>query len=185
MQEEFDIRVEWRGFELHPETPVGGRPIAELFPARRLVAMRAYMKDFAAQFGILDMRVSDRLQNTRRSLAMAEFARDQGKVEAFRTMAMNGYWREGMDLENPLDLGEIARLAGLDPEAALKASTDPGYLDRVREIGLEAAGMGVTGIPTFFFGQERVVGCQPYEVLARAAEKTGARRRLGTGTAPD
>ena len=44
-------------------------------------------------------------------------------------------------------------------------------------MGREAAPAGVTGIPTFDLGELRVVGCQPYEVLAAAAEQAGARRR--------
>ena len=33
-------------------------------------------------------------------------------------------------------------------------------------------------VPTFFIGDEEVVGCQPYEVLAAAAERAGAKRRV-------
>jgi predicted DsbA family dithiol-disulfide isomerase len=35
-------------------------------------------------------------------------------------------------------------------------------------MGRQAARAGVTGIPTFDVGTERVVGAQPYEVLAAA-----------------
>ncbi len=45
------------------------------------------------------------------------------------------------------------------------------------ELRREASRAGVTGIPTFFFGDEVVVGCQPYPMLARAAERAGAKRR--------
>jgi predicted DsbA family dithiol-disulfide isomerase len=39
----------------------------------------------------------------------------------------------------------------------------------------------VSGIPTFVFpGGETIVGCQPYEVLAGAAERAGAPRRHGS-----
>jgi len=40
--------------------------------------------------------------------------------------------------------------------------------------------MGVTGIPTFVIGDRGVVGCQPYDVLARFAESAGARKRTPT-----
>jgi predicted DsbA family dithiol-disulfide isomerase len=43
----------------------------------------------------------------------------------------------------------------------------------------EAVEAGITGIPTFEFGEVRVVGCQRYEVLADAARRAGARRRAG------
>ena len=44
----------------------------------------------------------------------------------------------------------------------------------------DARAQGVNGIPTFFFEKVRVVGCQPYEALARMAEQAGARRRLSS-----
>jgi protein-disulfide isomerase len=43
--------------------------------------------------------------------------------------------------------------------------------------------MGVTGIPTVLVGGRRVVGCQPYPVLAAAVEAEGARRRSGPRSA--
>jgi predicted DsbA family dithiol-disulfide isomerase len=49
-------------------------------------------------------------------------------------------------------------------------------VDQARAIAVRA---GVTGIPTFDIGPSRVVGCQRYEVLAEAARRAGARRRLG------
>jgi predicted DsbA family dithiol-disulfide isomerase len=44
-------------------------------------------------------------------------------------------------------------------------------------MGAEAARAGVTGIPTFIIGRRRVVGCQPYQLLAAEAEAAGAERR--------
>ena len=57
------------------------------------------------------------------------------------------------------------------------AADDPAYLDLVDEKQAEARAQGVTGIPTFIFGKHRVIGCQPYEHLADAAERSGAVRR--------
>ena len=44
-------------------------------------------------------------------------------------------------------------------------------------MGREAAAAGVTGIPTFDIETERVVGAQPYEVLAKAVVRQGGRAR--------
>jgi predicted DsbA family dithiol-disulfide isomerase len=57
------------------------------------------------------------------------------------------------------------------------AVAEPAFRARVDAMGREAARAGVTGIPTFLIGDRRVVGCQPYEVLAAAAEAAGAKRR--------
>ena len=136
--------------------------------------MRRYMAGFAAQFGIRDMRQPDRLPNTRRILAAAELARDEGRLDRFREAAMDAYWRGGQNLEDHGVVREIAREVDLDPDRAVAAMDDPAYLARVDAIRRESINAGVTGIPTFFIGDQVVVGCQPYRVLAEAVEKAGA-----------
>jgi 2-hydroxychromene-2-carboxylate isomerase len=140
--------------------------------------MRERLKQFAAQFGLPDMQVRDRSPNTRRALAIAELARDEGKLPRFRDLAMDAHWRRGMDLERDEDLRAIAAEAGIDPDRAIAASTDPKYLARIDARREEAEARGVTGIPTFVIGNQGVVGCQPYEVLAAFVEESGARRKV-------
>jgi predicted DsbA family dithiol-disulfide isomerase len=174
---EFDLELDWHGFPLHPSTPVGGMPLASLFGAARIPAVKEHMKQFAARFGVTGIVHPLRLPNTRRVLAMAEYARAEGKLEAFRKAGMEAHWRGGNFLETDEDLGAVAASVGLDPAAALAAADSERYrADVERKIG-EAARAGVSGIPTFFIGDEVVVGCQPYEVLAAAADRAGARRR--------
>ena len=139
--------------------------------------MRERMLKFAAEFGITDMKMRDRSPNTRRALAIAEYARDQGKLARFRDLAMDAHWRRGLELEKDDDLRAIAAEAGLDPVRALAASSDPLFLERIDERRAEANARGVTGIPTFVIGDRAVVGCQPYDLLAEFAEASGARKR--------
>lgn len=169
--------MDWRGFELHPETPPGGMQVTDMFPAARVESMREYMRTFAAKFGLEDMGSPTRISNTRRALAISEFAREQGKLDAFRDTAMEAYWREDLNLEDDTDLRTVATRVGLTPDEALRAADDKEYLRRVDAMRAEATQMGVTGIPTFFIGDECVVGCQPYEALAASAERAGAIRK--------
>jgi predicted DsbA family dithiol-disulfide isomerase len=90
---------------------------------------------------------------------------------------MAAHWSEGLDLEDEGVLAETARRAGLDPGGARAALADPVHAARVDAMGAEAARAGVTGIPTFIIGRRRVVGCQPYQLLAAEAEAAGAERR--------
>ncbi len=173
LREEFDVEVDWRGFELHPETPVGGMRVTDLFPAARMAEMREFMKSFAARFDV-EMNAPEHLPNTRRALAIAELAREQGRLDAFRDAAMEAHWRGGKDLEDDADLRAIATRAGIDPEAALQAADDQEYQGRVDALHAEAGSSGVTGVPTFFIGDQCVVGCQPYAVIMKAARRAGA-----------
>lgn len=142
-----------------------------------IAARRDRMKAFAASFGITQMGSPDHIPNTRRALAMAEYARDHGKLDAFREAAMRAHWQEGKDIEKDQDLAAIAQKVGLDSGAALHAADDPQFQARVDAERMEGERKGVDGIPTFFIGKNEVVGCQPYEVLEQAAVAAGARRR--------
>lgn len=177
MEREFNIIVDWRGFELHPETPKGGLELSRLFPGGNGREREEHLQQFAAGFGIQGMRLSKKIPNTRRALGMAEFARDQGKLDAFRSRTMEACWKEGKDIEDSIVLRDLAAASGLDPEKATIAADDPEYLSRVDALRLEASQMQVSGIPTFVFRTERIVGCQPYEVVAAAALRAGARLR--------
>ncbi len=176
MQAEFAIDIEWLGFELHPETPVGGMPLTRLFPGRSIAAMHERMSHFAAEFGV-DMVFPDRLSNTRRALAMSEYARDQGRLAAFRDAATHGYWARSMDLEDESDLSQIAEEAGVDPALALAASADPSYLQRVARIREQGIEHMVSGVPTLFVGDMPIVGCQRYETFERVLDRAGVARR--------
>lgn len=184
LQDEFELDVEWVGYELHPDTPPGGVPLASYLP--NADAMLGYVRSFAAGFGIPDLVAPSRLSNTRRALAVGEHAREVGRLDAFRAAAFDAYWRGGNPLEDDAELRAVALAAGLDPDAALAAASDPDVLARVDAARHRARAAGVTGVPAFDFVPEgapvggaplRVVGCQRYEVLAEAARRAGARRR--------
>ena len=175
----YDLEVDWRGFELHPEVPAGGIPATRLFPADMLEQFEQHLAVVARRFGLdRPLRLGDHLPSSRAALAMTEYARHKELLTPFREAVMAAYWFHGLALEDPGALGQLARQVGLDPDAAREAMDDPKYLDRLDDMRHEASAKGVTGIPTFFFGDAvRVVGCEPLESLARAAERAGARRR--------
>ena len=177
MEKEFDISVEWKGFELHPETPVGGVLLERLFPGYQDSEQREYMRNFAASFGIEDMASPESLPNTRCILAMAEYAREMGKIDTFRTLAMQARWKDGRDLENKGVLEDIAASSGLDPQKALAACNSQDYLARVDSLKAEAERMKITGIPTFIIGKKRVEGCQRYQILANTVLQAGGSLR--------
>lgn len=168
--------MSWRGFELHPDTPEGGIDLSRLHPNEEKSGMGDYIRKFAATFGIYDIIPSGRMPNTRRALAVAEFARDNGRLAEFRARAMDAHWKEGRDIGNMAVLGELAVAVGLDHAKSVLAATDMVYLKRVDEARVEYKRVGVGGIPAFVFGTEAIEGCQPYENLAAAAIRSGARR---------
>lgn len=167
-------------------------PLATLFAGRPIKPMQDQLATFAAGFGV-KMRFSERIPNTRRPLALAEYARQQGRLEPFREAAMDAHWQEGVNIEDSEVLRRLAQEAGLDPMAALNAADGPEMQARVDQLGGEAKRWGVTGIPTYFLlpdGWEpgkvqpelpgkpvRIVGCQPYETVLAGCMRAGIARR--------
>ncbi|MCP4679125.1 MAG: hypothetical protein GY854_27265 [Deltaproteobacteria bacterium] len=176
MQEEFDIDVDWRGFELHPETKPGGILVEKLLGTKRAEGFFTYLKRFAADFDV-PVESPKRVPNTRKSLAITEYARELGKLEAFRDAVMEAHWLEGKDIESDTDLGELAERIGLDSKDALSAGDDPIFLGRVDAAREEAQGRKVTVLPTLILGDFRVVGCQSYDSILKKTKKAGLQRR--------
>lgn len=174
---EYEVCVDWRGFELHPDTPPSGVALAERFGASRLPSRRRSIESFALRFGVEGMKEGDWLPNTRWALALAELAREQGRLEEFRHLASEAHWRRGLNLGDARDLASIASEAGLPAGAPEQALAEPRFLTRVEATAAEFERLGATAIPTFFVGDERVVGCQPYATLAAAVDRAGGKRR--------
>lgn len=191
--ERFELDFVWRGFELHPGIPPGGLDIARMFPPAQVDAMHARLVDVARGLGV-PFTPQPHAPSTKPALAISELARRKGVLDAWRALAMDAHWQQGRDLEDEATLRELATAAGLDPDEALAFARGPEagpVLVAQRE---EAARWGVTGIPTWFMlpagwspgdprpepGQPvpvRVVGCQPLEVVERAARMAGATPR--------
>ena len=172
LEADYEVEIQWRGFELHPETPTGGIAVSSLFPGKPIEKIRSRMQAFAKEFGV-EMVIPDHLANTRRALAMSEFARDEGKLDAFREQATQAYWVQGRNLELEADLRHIAEAAGLPATEALDASIDPMFIGRVQKTREEGIESMVTGVPTLFFLGMPVVGCQRYETFEKVAKIVG------------
>jgi predicted DsbA family dithiol-disulfide isomerase len=167
-----------------------------MFSADRVASMTARLEEVADAMGVT-YSPRGHAPSTKPALAISALARRQGVLDAWREGAMNAHWRDGLDIEDPEVLGALATAAGLDAAEALAFAEGPEAAPLLRQQRIEAQQWGVTGIPTWFMlpsGWEpgdprpesgpvpvRVVGCQPMEIVERAATMAGATRRPGLG----
>jgi len=166
--------------------------IHRVLPAAQVGTMNARLADVAKGMGV-PFTPRPHAPSTKPALAISELARQQGKLDAWRTVAMDAHWAEGRDIEDRDVLADLATHAGLDPVTAVAFLDNPDVPAMLDAQRTEAHRWGVTGIPTWFLlptgwapGDEmptegprpvRVVGCQPWEHVQRAAEVAGAKRR--------
>lgn len=190
VRERLQLDFEWRGFELHPGIPAGGIDIRTMFPPAKVEQMHDHLVQVAAGMGV-SITPRERAPSTKRALALSEWARRQGRLDPWREVAMAAHWEHGRDLEDPVVLRDLAVQAGLDGDGAVAFLDDPEVPAILAAQRAEAMRWGVTGIPTWFVlpdgwdlgdpmppeGSPRpvkVVGCQPADVVERAARMAGA-----------
>ncbi|MFC5824811.1 DsbA family oxidoreductase [Nonomuraea insulae] len=185
-----DVRVRWRSFELDPG---GSREPAMSLPERshrdlggtradtdRRMAM---LTDLAAQEGLVYRLDLARAVNSFDAHRLLQYADREGRGEAVRERLMSAYVAEGAVLSDLGTLADLAAECGLDPVATRAVLDDGGFAEEVRADELRARELGVSGVPTFVFGQRYAVsGAQPVEVFSQVLSQTFTDAGDGTET---
>jgi len=171
LKREYDLAVEWRPFEIHPETPKEGAFTEELpFPKGYLEMAFANVKRLADEDGI-QLKFSEKLPNSRLALYISEFARNKGRFEEFHKLVLEAYWLEGIDIGDKKFLFDLAESVGLNKkEIDVYLSTDEPF--KVLQKSLkELRTWGINGVPSFIIEDSLIVGAQPYEVFKKVIDK--------------
>jgi predicted DsbA family dithiol-disulfide isomerase len=186
LQREFPVDVEWRPFELHPETPTTGADLRGRLGDRERV--RAYTQNIinlARESGI-DMRMPVVVANSHRALEAAECAREGGgaeSVEAYHRALFHASFVEARDIGDIDVLCDIARASGVDDQRLRQALADETYRQRIDDITNAARADEILSTPTFIYeGGFRLTGAQDYAVFESVTRRLLARRAAPGGT---
>ena len=172
--EEFDVRVERRFLEIHPETPAEGRPVSELgYPPEQWARMMGNLERMGKAEGIV---FSERTftTNSHKALLLAEAAKEEGPevFEALNEGLFRAYFTEGKNIGDPRVLRDVAEAAGVPPGRVGQAWSDAAYEERLARDHAAAADIGIAAVPTFIVdGRWIIEGAVPVEMLREAAKK--------------
>ncbi len=166
LRRERGIEIRWTLFPLHPEIPVEGMELAELYRGRTtlLEASKGRLKEAAAATG-LPLARRNRISNSRRAQELEKWATALGKGEEFRARTFLAYFAEGKDIAQLPVLEEIAVAVGLPIDEVWAVLTLELFAANVDEDWLRARQMGVTVVPFYLWGEKPLVGYRPYEEL--------------------
>ncbi|KAA3614121.1 MAG: hypothetical protein D8M58_18170 [Calditrichaeota bacterium] len=157
----------WLGMELHPETSIGGVLINDA----RYSDFRHYVQKFAADFGMDRLKIPDFVYNTHKLLLVAEYAREQDKLEEFRNLAYKAYWQENVNIEDDLILSQIVTACGMDGSSATSAFENLNYKLRLEKRRYNALQLGIKTLPGFMWGKKAIIGCHPYSAFEKTFQK--------------
>ncbi len=169
--------LEWKGFQIHPEYPATGIPIEQRilhYGRERYRALWQSILSLAQNVG-LEMKPPPLLTNSLLALEATEYAKDQGREEAFSRSVYRAYFQEGQNIGDLEVVLSLAQGVGLDPQEVrlhLQAGT---YAARIASFRREAQSLGVSGVPTFIAGPAQIIGAQSPEVFISALKRISER----------
>jgi predicted DsbA family dithiol-disulfide isomerase len=183
---EDDIEIRWRPFLLDGSIPREGMPrkdyLERKFGKERLADIHAPLMTAAAAEGVpYDFDAITVTPNTLDAHRLIRWSHDAGRQHEMAERLFRLYWSEGGDIGKRDVLIKAAADVGLDTTFVHQALETEADLDAVIKEISEAAELGISGVPTFIFGNRyAVVGAQPSEVLASAISRVRLEQRAAT-----
>ena len=89
-------------------------------------------------------------------------------------MLYKAYFVDGRNVGDPEVLIDIAQSVGLSADEARVVLSERTFKEAIDADWEKARRLGITGVPTFVAGGYKVVGAQPYDVLAERLRAAGA-----------
>ena len=179
---EFEVRLERRFLEIHPETPAEGRPVSELgYSPGQWARMTENLDRMGKAEGVV---FSERTftTNSHKALLLAEAAKEDGPeiFEALNEGLFRAYFGSGRNIGDPRVLRNVAEAAGVPGGRIMNAWSDAAYEERLTRDRAAATGIGITGIPTFIIDDRWILeGAVPVEMLREVANKVSGGKSGG------
>jgi 2-hydroxychromene-2-carboxylate isomerase len=109
--------------------------------------------------------------NTLMLMRGAVAAERDGVMESYCDAAFKAMWEDGRKMDDQSVFTETFREAGLDGDAILHGTQDPGVKAKLVQNTSEAVGRGVFGAPTFFVGDAMFFGKERLDQLEAEIRK--------------
>ena len=178
LESEYDIEVQYTYYPLHPETPVEGRSILELFAGREeaWTRMSAKLVPLMEAEG-LEYGVRTHTYNSRLAQELAVWGDEKGVTDELHDALFKAYFVHNRNVAHTEVLVDAAASVGLDAAEAQMVLEERTYRDTIDDHWKRTTDLSVTGVPACVSEGFGVVGAQPYEVLEDLAGRAGAVRR--------
>ena len=180
LQNDYEVLVNFRFIEIHPDTPAQGTTIDTLdYSDEQWQGMMDGLLEMAREEGITLAPVR-MLANSHRALLLAEAVKKEGRdiFYVFNQALYREYFLSGRNIGDVEVLRKIARDSGVSDSVIENAWSDA-ELEKILQMNMSMAVKAeVSGTPTFFIGQQRLTGAVPLSTLRQAAEAAIAERNV-------
>ncbi len=172
------LAVEWRPFDLrrHKRGPDGeiDDSVDDGKDEAYFDQVRENVRRLKAEYGAEEMVDLDALQGVDSLNAqVASYYVGETHPEAwpaFDEAVFEALWVDGRDVGDPGVLADLAAEVGLDADEIREAVADEAVRSEVEAAFAEAHQQGITGVPTFAYGEHAARGAVPPEQLERLVD---------------
>lgn len=179
LQENFDVELHWRSFELRPD---GSPPMDPAYLEYIETQSRPYFNGMMRDQHGLDIKegpfgISSRLALRMDKAVEGLFGHDLGIQ--FHDAVTRAYWLETKDISDENVLMDVARAVGVpDLERLADALDDPAYDQQVTTDVMQAHAYGLSGVPAVVFENKYLIsGAQPYTQFEQTARRVLAEQQ--------
>jgi predicted DsbA family dithiol-disulfide isomerase len=127
----------------------------------------------------LGLPLSDRTKtyNSRLAQELAKWAESEGKGDGFHDAVFRAYFVETKNIARTDELVSLAGSVGLPETVAHHVVKTRAFKEAVDEDWERSHLLGITAVPTFVVGEQKIAGFQPLKVLRDYLNSCGVKKR--------
>lgn len=172
LMRDYNVRVMWKPYWLHPDVPPEGRPIPTTADPNRRQATMAWLKEMAPAMAAR-IKSPTKQQFSFFAFEAMEFAEEQGLDQPMRTAIFDALWVEDGDIGDVATLLKAGEKVGLNVPALERSLSEHTYMERTLQNIVTARKSGIHLTPTVILGNTKIEGWHFYEVFESVLEKQG------------
>lgn len=178
MQKEYEIKIQWVFFPLHPEIPEDGMTLEELFKGQfvDIDKIVARLKAVASDLGF-PMGDPGKAFNSRLAQELGHWAESEGKGDEFHNAVFRAYFADGKNIGKTPVLLEIAESVNLLYQEAKNVLETRAFKESVDSDWHLSHENSIKAVPSFRINQQTLVGAQSYEALERLMITNNVKKR--------
>ena len=168
LSKEFDLKINWKGIEIHPEFPPQGKKRTKTLKSKSFAETVYSMSDEDN----IEIKLPGFATNSRQALEASEFAKTKGRFLEFHLSVYEAYFLKGLnigDTEIVLGIGEKAQISRNELRQCLDERT---MFDTIKANKKEAEDNLILGVPTFLFGEFPVYGNQSIDTMKQIIKRS-------------
>jgi predicted DsbA family dithiol-disulfide isomerase len=178
IKNEFKVDIQLIHFPLHPETPREGRTLIELFGSNQedIDQKNERMKELMILEN-LPYKNRTHTYNSRLAQEIGAWAQSIDNETSIHDNFFEAYFVLGLNIGLESVILDVVSKSGLNPEEARKVIKNRLFMKNIDEDWNKSRSYGVTGVPTYVYQKQSVVGAQPHENLVEFLNHFGIPKR--------